>query len=88
MKFCKPPLTISKLRRRWEQRGLSIPEPAEAEQYLLFINDYRLLIQGRWAFLMTGKKGSSGSCVSETRSRYLPVNFRILRSFLFEQVSE
>lgn len=42
MKFVKLPLTITDLRQRWEKRGLSVPIPADAEHYLLFIGYYRL----------------------------------------------
>jgi len=58
VKFCKPPLTISELRQRWEQRGLLVPEPTEAEHYLLFIGYYRF---SAYALPLQDNAGSSVS---------------------------
>lgn len=42
MNFPKSALAVTDLRQRWEERGMHIPAPKEAEHYLRFIGYYRL----------------------------------------------
>lgn len=42
MKFAKPAMSPADLRARWEERGLQVPNPNEADHYLRYIGYYRL----------------------------------------------